>query len=179
MDSKNELEKRIDDDLKYCKTNYEKYPYDATVLEDIFNRLLFGYIDVIDGLSSGLNVVSPGADTEPLRDNVKLLMERIEAFKQCGCSNDALRAKYMEMRADPFETRMKFCAVREAVLEAESLNDRDKDEINSKIDDIEEICMSVDTKRGKWNRLRPYVVWTAGKSADIALMIMPLFLTIG
>ena len=64
-------------------------------------------------------------------------------------------------------------------METESLNDKEKDEINSKIDEIEEICMSVDTKRGKWNRLRPYVVWTAGKSADIALMIMPLFLTIG
>ena len=179
MESKRELEKRIDKDLNYCKDQYKKYPYDAAVLEAIFNKLLFGYIDIIDGLSNGLNVVSTESDTEPLRDNVKLLMERIEAFRQCGCSNDALRDKLFNPKEDPFETRMKFCAAREAVLETESLNDKEKDEINSKIDEIEEICMSVDTKRGKWNRLRPYVVWTAGKSADIALMIMPLFLTIG
>ena len=175
MESKRELEKRIDKDLNYCKDQYKKYPYDAAVLEVIFNKLLFGYID----LSNALNVVSTASDTEPLRDSVKLLMERIEAFRQCGCSNDALRDKLFNPKEDPFETRMKFCAAREAVLETESLNDKEKDEINSKIDEIEEICMSVDTKRGKWNRLRPYVVWTAGKSADIALMIMPLFLTIG
>lgn len=178
MESDRDIAKRIEKDLAFCKENYEKYSYDAAVLGELFNRLLFGYMDVIEGLSNGLNVVSNENDTASLRENVNMLMERIESFKECGCNNDALREKYYSVSADPFETRMKFCAVREYVEGIEILSEREKEEINGKIDEIEEICMSVDTKRSKWNRLRPYVVWVSGKNVSIAMMILPLFMTI-
>ena len=77
MDNERDLLRRIEKDLEYCKENYKNASYDRAVLEDIFNRLLFGYMDVIEGLSSGLNVVSPEAGTEALRHNVNILMERV------------------------------------------------------------------------------------------------------
>ena len=178
MESERALLRRIEKDLEYCRENYKNASYDRTVLEDIFNRLLFGYMDVIEGLSSGLNVVSPEAGTEALRQNVNLLMERVEAFKECGCSNEALKEKLYGINGDPFEVRMKFCAIREYVAEADALTEREKEEITGKIDEIEEICLSIDTKRNKWNKLRPYVVWTTGKNVNIAMMILPLFMTI-
>lgn len=178
MENERALLRRIEKDLEYCRESYKKASYDRTVLEEIFSRLLFGYMDIIEGLSSGLNVVSPEASTEALRENVNLLMERISDFKDCGCSNEALRDKYYGVSGDPFEVRMRFCAVRDYVTEADVLTDREKEEINNKIDEIEEICLSVDTKRNKWNKLRPYIVWTAGKNVNIAMMILPLFMTI-
>ncbi len=176
MDNTRALLRKIEKDLTEAKESYEKASYDREVLEEIFNKLLFGYMDIIEGLSNGLNVVSN--DTNALRENVNILMERIESFRDCGCDNDALREKYYGTPADPFETRMKFCAVRDTIIALDSLLDREKEEINNKIDEIEEICMSVDTKRSKWNKLRPYVVWVAGKNANIAMMILPLFMTI-
>lgn len=172
------LARQIEKDLEYCRQNYKDASYDRAVLEDIFNRLLFGYMDKIDGLSNGLNVVSPEAGTEPLRENVNILMERLKDFLECGCSNDALRDKYYGTGKDPFETRMKFCAVREYIEGADALTEREKEEITGKIDEIEEICLSVDTKRSKWSKLRPYIVWVSGKNVNIAMMILPLFLTI-
>ena len=54
----------------------------------------------------------------------------------------------------------------------------EKEEIIGKIDEIESITNSVNTKKNKWYALRPYLMWVSGKEADIAMLVLPLIMKI-
>lgn len=69
-----------------------------------------------------------------------------------------------------------FNSVRENIEKMDNLTDNELNEIISKIDGIEEIIKSNETKRSKWNKLKPFLIWVADKGADVAISLLPLFL---
>ena len=56
---------------------------------------------------------------------------------------------------------------------------KEKEEISSKLDEIETVCTSEMEPTEKWNKLRPYVMWLSGKSLAVASRILPLLNMIG
>ena len=59
-----------------------------------------------------------------------------------------------------------------------SLPEEDIEEIQNKIDEIEEIVKSKDSKSKKWSKAKGIIKWIADKGVDVGIALLPLFLKI-
>lgn len=71
-----------------------------------------------------------------------------------------------------------FESVRDAVGNMTSLPDEDIEEIKNKIDEIEAIVNSKESKSKKWSRAKEIVKWIADKGVDVGIALLPLILKI-
>lgn len=72
-----------------------------------------------------------------------------------------------------------FESVRDKVNNMTSLPDEDIEEIQNRIDEIEEIVNSKETKSKKWSKAKEIIKWIADKSVDVGITLLPLILKIG
>ena len=72
-----------------------------------------------------------------------------------------------------------FDAVREKVDNMTSLSDADIAEIQKRIDEIEEIVNSKESKSKKWSKAKEIIKWIADKGVDVGIALLPLLLKIG
>lgn len=174
----NELNSVVDEDILYCKSVWSKYSHDAEQMESLFNAMLFKYVDVIEGFADGMEVISAYEEktkiAEALRNNVDLIIKRLEIFKALGYKCQSLRDYYLKEDVIGCAVNVGFNEARRLLAEMSRISVLEKKEIIDKIDEIEEICISVDTKKAKWDKLRPYVIWASGKDVEIAMLVLSL-----
>lgn len=71
-----------------------------------------------------------------------------------------------------------FDAVREQVEGMTSLPYEDMEDILTKINELEEIIKSQDSKGKKWSRAKGIIKWIADKGVDVGIAMLPLLLNI-
>lgn len=71
-----------------------------------------------------------------------------------------------------------FESVRDKVNNMTSLPDEDIEEIQKRIDEIEEIVDSKETKSKKWSKAKEIIKWIADKGVDVGIALLPLILKI-
>lgn len=71
-----------------------------------------------------------------------------------------------------------FDSVRDAVDNMTSLPDEDIQEIQNRIDELEEIVNSKATKSKKWSQAKGVIKWIADKGVDVGIALLPLLLKI-
>lgn len=71
-----------------------------------------------------------------------------------------------------------FEEVRQKIQDMTSLTDEQTKEALEKINIIEKTVNSSDSKKSKWEQIKPVLVWLADKSFDVAMTIIPLLLKI-
>lgn len=76
------------------------------------------------------------------------------------------------------DIKISFEAVRSQIDNNMSLTTEETIETKQKIDEIEEIVKSKDSKKNKWQKAKPILVWLADKSVDVGTAILPLLLKI-
>ena len=59
-----------------------------------------------------------------------------------------------------------------------SLTDEDTEEILKRLEELEKVVNSGESKKSKWEKAKPVLKWLADKSFDIGKVILPLFLKI-
>lgn len=187
MNEENNIKDMVDNDIVYFNEIWDKYSHDVDKMEELFNKILFKYISIVEGIDCGLKVISTYEESnkkaETFRANITLLMKRIIAFKSNKYRNEGLYEYYLKsdasngMSADKYFT-MGFNEARHSIENDSSITSREKEEIIDKIDEIEEICRMAITKNAKWEHLRPYVFWLSGKDLNVAKILIPLFLKI-
>jgi len=72
-----------------------------------------------------------------------------------------------------------FDSVREKVNGMTSLPDEDIEEIQKRINELEEIVNSKDSKSKKWSKAKEVIRWVADKGVDVGIALLPLILKIG
>lgn len=72
-----------------------------------------------------------------------------------------------------------FDSVREKVNGMTSLPDEDIEEIQKRINELEEIVNSKDSKSKKWSKAKEVIKWVADKGVDVGVALLPLILKIG
>lgn len=178
-----QLKKMVDEDIVYCTAQLKAYSQDRELMEALFNTILFRYIELIENFAQGLKIISPYDKSVQkavaFSTNVTLLVQRLKMFRDNNYSNEGLLEKYWSKEISyPNNWKLltvEFNEVRQQILALEKLTSREKDEIIDKIDAIEEICVKTESKKEKWNQLRPFVVWISGKELEVAMRILPLF----
>ena len=173
-----QLKYEIDEDLLTLKDTWKRDCFDTEKLENLFNAMIFKYNEKIEGFSKNLGVISPYDSRikhgEALRNNFKTIIKRLEIIKNQNYDPDGLREYYLKEGVEGKEIKMDFNEARKFFEESEVLSRFEKNEISSKVDEIEEICVSIEPKKEKWNKLRPFVIWASGKDADTALLVLSL-----
>lgn len=178
-----ELKRMVNNDIEYCKKEWDNYSFDWERMGRLFDKMIHKYINVIDGFDKDLKVISAyekkNNSGDTYRDNLRLIISRLEAFRDNGYKNDGLLKENIRgFNIRPYD-RTEFDSVRLTMDRCEKIGKKEKEEISRKLDEIETVCTSAAEPTEKWNRLRPYVVWLSGKSLNIASYILPLLNMIG
>ena len=172
----------LDDDIMECTEMWNKYSFDAQRMSGLFDMLMLRYGGIIEDFSEGLEVVTAFEDnslkSELYRKNVKLLLTRMENFRKNGYSNEGLKEFYINTGVKGGIEDITFNEGRKMVMDNEYMSAAEKNEIISKFDEMETIFLTPDTKRNKWEKMRPYVMWATGKDADTAMIALSLVLKI-
>lgn len=169
----------IEEDIAYAEAQASSYDIEA--LEEVFYRLMEHYRECIEGFSKDLQVVqvyeSPGAMAEIYRENIRLLLERLEGFRENGYSNEGLTEYYIRRDWQEMHLDMDFTAVR-LELGMLGLSAGEMEEIAEHLNDMEAICARVTTQKEKWEGMRTHLVWLSGQEVGIAVKLLPLFFKI-
>lgn len=178
-----ELKRMVNNDIEYCKKEWDNYSFDWERMGRLFDKMIHKYINIIDGFDKDLKVISAyekkNNSGDTYRDNLRLIISRLEAFRDNGYKNDGLLKENIRgFNIRPYD-RTEFDSVRLTMDRCEKIGKKEKEEISRKLDEIETVCTSAAEPTEKWNRLRPYVVWLSGKSLNIASYILPLLNMIG
>lgn len=179
-----DIKQMVDDDILYCKEFWKNYSHDKDKMEELFNHMLFKYIDKIEYIAKDLNVISnyehSGEIASIYRTNMRIIIDRLENFRDNHYSNDGLREYYLNMdsSASNWGNRLNvsFNEVRLSILQMKEISVYEKDSIIDKIDTIEDIIMQKRTKKERWDMLRPHIFWLSGKDVNVGMKILPLFL---
>ncbi len=181
MEQNQTIKEMILEDLKTCETIWNAYSHDWEKLSDLFFRLLHRYDDKIEGFDEGLCVIQEqeaSAESAAIcRQNIKTLTKRLKAFLANNCSNEGLTEYYINQEQSNIDFHADFTSVRLS-LGMLSLAPQETEEIMEKLGAMEEICAQVVPRSKKWDALREYLIWLSGKSAEIAMLILPLFFRI-
>lgn len=171
----------VDEDIVYAQTVWKASSYDIEVLEKLFYRLTERYKERIEGFSKGLQVVqpyeSPAALAEIYRENIKLLVERLQGFRENQYSNEGLTEYYIRKDWQEMHLDMDFTAVR-LELGMMELSVTELEEIAEHLNDMEAICARVATQKEKWEGMREHLLWLSGKKVGVAVKLLPLFFKI-
>lgn len=181
MQETKDLRQMVDQDLEYCQIVWQDYAHDWEQLTALFFLLLQHYHDVIEGFDEGLCVIQnrePSAElAEICRRNIKIMMERLSAFRENGYSNEGLMEYYIRKEQHEIDFQANFTTVR-MQLGLLKLPTKEMEEIMQKLDEMEEICAQTVPRSRKWEALREYLVWLSGKTVDVSMLILPLFFRI-
>jgi len=180
------LKQEVDCDLNYCKEIWEKYSHDMTVMEPLFNKMMFKYLNIIENFDKDLKVVSAYEENskkaETCRSNISAIINKLEDFKNNGYNNERLFEYYINFDDESLSideiSRLGFNEARMFLSESEKISEKEKREICDKIDEIERIYRMIAPKSKKWELLRPYVMWVSGKDVNIAMLILSLMFKI-
>ena len=71
-----------------------------------------------------------------------------------------------------------FEQARSTVTEMSSLTDEQTQEVLERIDEIERVLNTDASKKTKWEKIKPVLIWLADKSYDLGKTILPLLLKI-
>lgn len=181
MTEEKNLQSMVDEDIAHAETVWDESSYDSEAMERLFFRLMEKYADVVEGFTKGLRVMQPYEGTAQkaaaYRENVSVMLERLRGFQENAYSNEGLLEYYLQKERQELNFEADFTTVRLEIGMME-LPLAEKEDIMSHLDEMEEICAKVMTKKEKWEELRGSLVWLSGKDVTIAMKILPLFFRI-
>ena len=67
---------------------------------------------------------------------------------------------------------------RKTINDMSSLSENEIEEIQSKINALEEIVNSKESKSKKWSKAKDIIKWVADKGVDVGIALLPLILKI-
>lgn len=172
----------VDTDIQQGYALWDEYSHDAERMARIFSHLFNRYRHRIERFLEGLWVLQADEDSAnaaiACRNNVALLLERLEGFRENDYSNDGLMQYYITKEHEEIHFDVDFTQVRMEIGMMDALSHLEQEEIMEHLDDMEEICAKVAFRREKWNLLREHLIWVSGKDVAIAMKILPLFFRI-
>ena len=161
--------------------------------QNLYTAITARYHSYIPQLGSGLYGYNSRIEFyeevngESLNDNLKRLYHKLCAFDALGCPGlNAVAEKSPNTVVTITNTNqntntvaVSFETARETVNAMTSLPDEEIQDIQAKIDEIEEIVKSKDSKSKKWSKAKEIIKWIADKGVDVGIALLPLVLQIG
>lgn len=146
-----------------------------TVIID-WGKSMWGYSN-----ESGFNYLLLDADS--IKENLSLMGHKLEAFL-IGLNDKRNFGKFAYNsginvtinNSNIVDVEINFEEIRQKIEDMPGLNNEDTEEIKSKIDELENISKESISKKKKWEKVKPILLFVIDKGADVAISIMPLIL---
>ena len=115
-----------------------------------------------------------------LLHNLKMMQAKLTTYKfQVNAVTNRIPENTVNVNVDnKIEVNIYFESVRSHLEADTSLSDEQTIEAKQKIDEIEAVVKSNDSKKNKWKKLKPVLLWLADKSVDVGTALLPLLLKI-
>ena len=115
-----------------------------------------------------------------LLHNLKMMQAKLTTYKfQVNAVTNRIPENTVNVNVDnKIEVNISFESVRSHLEADTSLSDEQKIEAKQKIYEIEAVVKSNDSKKNKWKKLKPVLLWLADKSVDVGTALLPLLLKI-
>ena len=115
-----------------------------------------------------------------LLHNLKMMQAKLTTYKfQVNAVTNRIPENTVNVNVDnKIEVNISFESVRSHLEADTSLSDEQTIEAKKKIDEIEAVVKSNDSKKNKWKKLKPVLLWLADKSVDVGTALLPLLLKI-
>ena len=141
-----------------------------------WNQSVFGYVP---GYGFNYDVIGE----ESLEHNLKMMKPKLEGFIE-GWNTIAAQvttATIPEINVNTTTTvniTITFEQVRSKIEDMTSLTDEQTREALEKVSEIEAVVKGEGSKKAKWEKVKPILIWLAEKSFDVAMTILPLLLQV-
>ena len=123
--------------------------------------------------------------TDALIDNLNQMKPKLEAYalgwnmsEKSSPSRSTTSPNVTVTVTNEININITFEQAREKVQEMTSLTDEQTQEILDKITEIEAAFKENSSKKSKWEKVKPILVWLADKSFDVGMTLLPLLLKI-
>lgn len=117
-------------------------------------------------------------DEAGVLDNLLMMKAKLETFRfQLNAVTLASPSQQINVTTNVNVT-ITFEQVRSQIENMTSLTDDQMKDALEKVDEIESVVKGAGSKKSKWEKIKPILVWLADKSFDVAMTIMPLLLQI-
>lgn len=120
-------------------------------------------------------------DPDSIINNLYTMKPKLEAFiyKWNAQSSSSSLKKSQNINVNNIvNISISFNETRKQIEEMASLTAEQINEALDRINEIERIIKTNDSKKSKWEKLKPIFVWLADKSYDLAKTILPLLLKV-
>ena len=110
-------------------------------------------------------------------DNLRLIKSKLETFQFQMNAVETPDAPSTHVNVTTnVNVNITFEQVREKIEDMTSLTDEQTKEALDKVSEIESVVNGEGSKKSKWEKIKPVLVWLADKSFDLAMTILPLLL---
>jgi len=193
IDTSTKFSRMVDEDIQRCSAylagSREEAEGNELHLELItkypayisrFGTSLYNYND-----NTGFTLVEY-FDGESMIHNLMVIKSKLVAFQSYGYKNSKtstdVKAVYVENHLTATQSQtisISFEDVKRQIEDMSGLSAADTNEAVEQIDAIKVIVESDDSKKSKWQKLKPILLWLADKSVDVGTALLPLILKIG
>ena len=143
-----------------------------------------GLWGVVHRENSTTNVEYAYIDDSPMetQENLEMMRTKIETYHKYRVNSIEPVPSNQPMTQINVTTNLSvnitFEQARSTVTEMSSLTDEQTQEVLERIDEIERVLNTDASKKTKWEKIKPVLIWLADKSYDLGKTILPLLLKI-
>lgn len=173
--------RKIEDALKSADPNAIKELH--RYLDGKYQSCITGWGDSMYEYVVGRGFDYGYLDTGALRENLSMMKPKLEAFLHGW--NMSHHSTGLDVSHDVNVTvnntvniSISFEEARKQVEDMSSLTDEQTQEVLERIDEIERVINTDASKKSKWEKIKPVLIWLADKSYDLGKTILPLLLKI-
>ena len=118
-------------------------------------------------------------DSSSILENFASMIGKLEAFQyQMNAVHLPEPASTQINVTTNLNVNVTFEQVRSQIEDMSSLTNEETSEILQKVSEIEDVVKSNDTKKSKWEKVKPVLKWLADKSCDVGIALLPLLMKI-
>ena len=175
-----EIKEMIREDIKRCEKQNEK----KEGSQELFEGLNRKYSTIFDGFEYrfATNVPISAVGEFYFRIDVNGIKETLEAILASGKSpksNSSTNFNISNSNFNQITMNATFKEVKYNIQNMCSLSEIETEETLKKVNEIEIIVESNESRKSKWEKAKPILKWLADKSVDVGIQLLPLILKIG
>lgn len=137
------------------------------------------------GFTEGIGFAYDVLEIDSLKENLSMMKPKLEAFMHGWNANGKVTRQTPANTPDVNVTvnnnvtvNITFEQVRAKIEDMTSLTETQTKEALEKVSEIESVVSGTGSKKSKWEKIKPILVWLADKSFDVGMTLLPLLLNL-
>lgn len=193
LDISTDFSRMVDEDIQKCdlfERESHNYPEKIQFYIELISKYsahIAGFGDGLEGYRSSSNQYTTSYISEyELENNIRAIKFKLIAFENNGYRNSKSMDDNPHFSVNNTLTAnqtqnitISFEEVKQQVKEMTGLSDEETENVLAKIDEIKAIVDQKESKKTKWKKIKPVLIWLADKSVDVGCALLPLILKIG